>query len=321
MADPYLGQVAATVFENVVGEKPEDNIFTSQALLYIMKQGKGFRKLDGGQLIEESIQYAENSSFKSYGELETLDTTRYDVFDAARFEWKQVGGTITFSTLEKERAKGREAKIALVTEKVNNGKSSMFAVMNRMFYGDGSGNGGKDIAGLGLLVPQTTNTGSPGGISRAIFSWWRSYSASAAKTSTIYDNLRSAMRTAYNTQSRGAYAEHPDYIVFDTTTFGGYEGTLIANERFTDKSSGEGGFKNEVLKFKGAKVLFDEDCPNATGFVLNSANLKFNYLQFAKASPSIEPANQFAEVVKVLTIGNMSINNSRRLGRLYSTQS
>lgn len=321
MPVPNIGQIAATVFENVVQSKPEDNIFTSQALLHLMKEGKGFRKLDGGQLIEETLQYSENASFKSYGELEQIDTNRYDPFDAARYDWKQVGGSIVFSDMEKERASGKEAKISLVTEKVNNGKSTMFAIVNRMLFADGTGNGGKDISGLGAICPTTTTSGTVGGINRALFSWWRPYSASAAKTSTIYDNLRGAMRLAYNTQSRGAYADHPDYFVFDIATFGGFEGQLIANERFTSKENGDGGFQNSVLAFKGAKVLFDEDCPSATGYVLNSKNLKFNYLQWCKVAREVEPANQFAGVTKVLTIAQLSTNNSRRLGKLYNCAS
>ena len=39
---------------------------------------------------------------------------------------------------------------------------------------------------------------------------------------------------------------------------------------------------------------------------------------WAKAFPPVDPANQTAEVVKLMTIGNMSINNPRRLGVITS---
>ena len=103
MPTVQLGQVAATVFEKKVGKKPTDNVFLSQALLHLLKEGNGFRSLDGGRLIEETIEYAENTTFRSYADLETLDTTRIDVFDVARFEWKENGGTMVISNLEKMR--------------------------------------------------------------------------------------------------------------------------------------------------------------------------------------------------------------------------
>jgi hypothetical protein len=65
-------------------------------------------------------------------------------------------------------------------------------------------------------------------------------------------------------------------------------------------------------------VTFDEDGPSATGYVLNDRNLFFRYLQWMKAFPAVDPANQFAEVVKILTIGQATINNPRRLGVITS---
>lgn len=246
-----------------------------------------------------------------------LDTTRVDVFDSARYEWKEVGGTIVFSNLEKLRAQGSSEKFDLVASKVNNGKNSMLAVLNRMFFSDGTGNGGKDVGGLPLLISSTPTLGTVGGISRVTFSFWRNRQNSGAKTSTAYDGIRGAMRTTYNQCSRGAYDEHPEWCVSGATIFGAYEGTLVANERFTDKSSGDGGFKNEVLKFKGAKFAFDEDCDLTDGIYMgNSRNLKYYYPRggWMKVFDPVEPANQTAEIIRIACVGNMGTNNSRRLG-------
>lgn len=320
MADPALGQLIASVLEKVVGDKPTDNVFTSQALLNLLKSGSGFRSLSGGRVIEETLEYAENTTFRSYSDLETLDTTRIDVFDAARFEWKEIGGTVVVSELEKARAQGQEAKFELVTAKVNNAKNSMLATLNRQFYAAGTANGGKDITGLATLVSSSPTSGTVGGIDRGTFAFWRNRQTAGTKTTTDFDNLRGAMRTTYNNCSKGAASEHPEQFISTQTVFQGYESTLTTNERFTSKDSGDGGFKNEVLKFKGAKVTFDEDCTSGTMYCLNSRNLKFNYPQgrWMKVFPAVTPANQTAEITKMLVIGNMSINNPRRLGVITS---
>lgn len=317
MADPALGQVTATTFERVTSRNPADNVFTSQQLLKFIQGGNGFKKEPGGRLVEEPLMYAENSSFRSYGETEQLDTTRYDVFDAARFDWTQPScGTIVFSELEKARCAGTEAKIDLIARKVDNAKQSAMAVLNRMLYGDGTGNGGKNCLGLAALVSSTPTTGTVGGINRGTFTFWRNRQTSGANSGTAYNQLRGAMRTMYNSTSKGANDEHPTIYIFDQTSFEGYESTLTTNERFTSKDVGEGGF--QVLKFKGAKATFDEDCPASTGYVLNDRNLFFHYLEWMKAFPGVDPANQLIEVVKVLTIGQATINNPRRLGVITS---
>lgn len=319
MANPNLGQLAATVFERTTAREPQDNVFTSQRLLNVIKSGKGFKKESGGQLIEEPLEYAENSTFRSYGELETLDTTRVDVFDAARFDWKQpVCGTIVFSELEKARAKGDEAKIDLVARKVENAKKTAMAVLNRMLYADGTGNGSKDCLGLAALISSTPTTGTVGSINRATFAFWRNRQTAGTQSSAAYDNLRGAMRSIYNSCSKGAADEHPTDFIFTQTDFEGYESTLTTNERFTTKESGDGGFKSEVLKFKGSKTTFDEDAPSATCYVLNDRNLFFRYLEWMKTFPAVDPANQLTEVVKVMTIGQATINNPRRLGVITS---
>lgn len=317
-----LGQVAATVFEKITGKKPTDNIFTSQALLFLLKNGGGFEEEDGGRLIEETLEYAENTTFRSYSDLETLDTTRVDVIDCARYDWKEVGGTIVFSNLEKKRAQGRSQKINLVTTKTNNAKNSLFAVLNRMFYQDGTGNSSKDVTGLATYISITPTTGTVGGINRANFSFWRNRATSGAKTSTAFDNLRGSMRTIYNQCSKGAHDEQPEWVITDSTSFAGYESTLVSNERFMkqDKSGKvDGGFRNDMLQFKGADVTFDEDCTAGYMYIGNCRNLKFRYPAggWAQTFPSVEPANQTAEVVKIATVGNLSMNNPRRLGVIY----
>lgn len=318
MADPNIGQLTASTWEKVKG-KPEDNIFTSQWLLAALKEAGGIVSEGGGSQIEESLEYAENTTFKSYSDLEVLDTTRVDVFDAARFAWKELGGTIVYSNLEQKRNQGAEQKFALIASKINNAKMSHDATWNRQAYGDGTGNGSKDFTGLDALVPAAPTSGTVGGINRATFSFWRSQQVTDGGSS--YSTLRASMRTLYNSCSRGAYAEHPTHAVASQSIFEAYEGTLTSNERFTSKEAGEGGFKNEVLKFKGLKIAYDEDFQDSDELVMfNVKNLKFRTPAggWKQVFPEVEPANQTATVVRIATVGNFCMNSSRRHGRITS---
>ena len=117
MADPNVGQVTASVFEAMVGKgKPTNNVFNSRALLYALADpdGKGRARytgykeeVNGGRLFEYTLEYAENTNFAMYGEMDTLTTTRVDTFDAAQFNQKICAGTINISDLEVARKIGR----------------------------------------------------------------------------------------------------------------------------------------------------------------------------------------------------------------------
>jgi hypothetical protein len=328
MADPNLGQVTATVWENVIGKKPNDNVFNSRAFFFSLagggdpglKKGVGFEGRDaaaGGRTFDYTLEYALNSTFKSYSEMEQLDTTRVDVFDAARYDWKINAGTVVWSDLEELRAQAEAGKIDLIAGKLENGKQSHINAMNLQLLGDGTGNAGKDMSGLKSIIPDAPTSGTRGGINAANFAFWRSKQTTA--TGTNFDTLRAAMRSIYNQCSRGGMIDAPTAALTSRTVFQGYEGLLQANERFTtdDKANnGQGAFANASLKFKGATLFYDEDLGVDSMYFYNPKFLKLVYLKGAwmKMKDKIEPANQLASIQKVFTIGNLATNNARRLG-------
>jgi len=330
MPDPNLGQVTATVWESVIGKEPNDNITTSRAFFYSLagggnpglKKGVGFQGRDasaGGRVFDFTLEYALNPNFRSYSEFETLDTTRTDVFDAARYDWKISAGTVIWSDLEELRAQADSGKIDLIAAKLENGKQSHISDMNVQLLGNGTGNGGKDMSGLKNIISTTPTTGTVGGINRANFAFWRNKQTSGAQTLSAFDNLRAAMRSIYNQCSRGGMIDAPTAALTTRTVFEGYESLLIANERFStdDKNNnGQGAFANAKLKFKGADLFYDEDLDTDNLYFYNPKFLKLIYLKGAwmKMKDRIEPANQLTAIQRVFTVANLATNNSRRLG-------
>lgn len=320
MAAPNAGQTTASSWEAVVGTKPEDNIFDEYWLLDNVSKGKAFLAVDGGRTINGPLEYAVNSTVRSYSDTETLDTTRIDVFDEFQFNWKEYAGTVVMSELEKAKNQGSGRKFDLQAAKLENLRNSMRKALNEGLFSDGTGNSSKDIGGLAHIVATTPTSGTVGSINRgsAAGTFFRNQQASGAKSSTAFDNLRATMRTVYNNCSAGVNAKHPDYGVTDQTVFEGYESLLIANEQVTSKGKGDfdAGFKNEYAMFKGIPLSYDEDCTSGALYFLNHANLKLAYQKgyWMKGFPSVDPANQTVEIFKVMTIANLISNNPRRLG-------
>jgi hypothetical protein len=320
MADPNMGQLFASTWARVVSDKPEDQIFKDVWLFNrLTTKNGGMVKIDGGTNIEITLEYAVNTTFKSYNDMEALDVYKVDVFDAAEYNWKEHAGTVVVSLLEKFKNSGKARKFDVVAKKIENAIKSAKEDINGMLFGDGTGNGSKDWHGLQQLVPDTATTGTVGGINRATFTWFRTNQITDGGAS--FSTLRANMRTLYNDCSDGAFSSHPTFGVTDQTVFEGYEGLLTTNERFTSKSDGDAGYKNEVLKFKGMKLAYDEEMGSgARMYFLNEDAIKIYVAKgiFLQLGEEIEPVNQTIKVRKIVSIGNMVVSQSRRLGVLTS---
>lgn len=307
-----------------MSDGPQDNYFTSQQLLSLFGSDGFKEQANGGTLFEDTIEYAGNTTFKSYSELETLDTTRINVFDCARYDQKIYAGTVVFSDLEELRNAAENRKIDIIAAKLENGISSSRQYLNQMLWLDGTGNGGKDLDGLAKFISATPTTGTVGGIDRGTFPFWRNRQNSGAKTTTIYDNLVSAVTTTYNQCSLGGSEMAPTGLCSDRATYEGYESTMVKIERMTtdDHANGDIAFKNN-LAFKGKPWVYDEDATADQVQLLNNAVLKVSYLKggWMKMKDPIDPANQLSTVHKVITVGNMTAKACRHLGVVTSCAS
>ena len=324
MADPNIGQVAATVFEKRFGGKPRDVIFNSRAFFFSLAgmpgttRGGGFREVaDGGRVFEFSLEYAENTNFHSVGEMDELDTTRIDVFDAVRYDPKIAAGTVVISNLEELRAQQRAGKVNLLEEKLENGKDSHTADLNRMCLGSASS--GNDFHGIQFLISSTPTTGTVGGINRATFAFHRNRQTSGAQTASAFDNLRSSLTTIYNQCSLGGVKRTPRWVQTNRTVFEGYEQILVAIEQIAEarmKRDADIAFDNQMLKFKGATMFFDEDAVAGEARLYQTEDLKLVHYKggWMKMDPAVDPHNQLANVHKLATYGNLTLRGSRHTG-------
>lgn len=320
MAEPNIGQIVATVWESVMGDGPTDNIFTAQALYYLLNDD-GFKEdANGGRLFEFPVEYALNTTFKGYGEMDTLDTTRISVFDAARYDQRIFAGTVVFSDLEMLRNAPQGRKIDIVKAKLANGKNSCMELLNSALYGDGTGNGGLTFDGLAKVISSTPTTGVVGGIDPATWTFWRNRQNAGTKSATAFDNLRSALTTTFNQCSLGGIERQPTGIIMDRPSFEGYEGQLVAVERIVrdggKAGAGDIAFLNDAINFKGKPLMYDENATAATAYLVNNQFLKLAYLQggWMKMKEPVEPSNQLAMVYRVLTVGNLCASARRHLG-------
>ena len=304
-----FNEILSTTLKNYI-PKLTDNIFTARPLFYALTNGQTIRRVSGGAKIVVPIIYGTNSTAGSYSGTDTIYTTAQTGITAAEYDWKQYAATVTINGIEEAKNNGEAQIIDLLEGKIFQTQETIIENMNTMFFGNGTGNSGKDWLGLSALIG---STGSPGGIDATDSdnSWWRSAVTNVAGALT-----QANMATTYNNCSVGK--DQPTIIITGQTQYETYEGLLEGQIRYTDTDMADGGFQN--LLFKGCPVTFDGTLAGeGKMYMLNT-----KYLQLVahsdvwfKPTPFVRPTDTDAVYSQILCYGNLTTSNRARQAYLY----
>lgn len=320
-ANPSISDIIATTIQNRSGIIA-DNVTKNNALLSRLKQRGNVKKFSGGNVILQELSFAENANAGYYSGYETLPVAAQDVISAAQYDIKQAACPVTISGLEQLQNAGKEQIIDLLEGRIAVAESTMANLISSGLYSDGTGYGGKEITGLNLQVPVNPATGSPGGIDRATWNFWRSKmfdfttdggaAVSASNIQTYFNNLWAQL-------VRGN--DRPDLIIVDSVLWGFYTASLQLIQRFTSSESANLGFVTQ--KFMDADVVLDGGiggfCPANTGFFLNTKYLFYrphSQRDMVPLSPGKRySVNQDAEVQILAWAGNLTASGLQFQGR------
>ena len=285
-----------------------DNVFTARPLTYFLTDKGRIRMIDGGTKIVEPLIYGTNSTVASYSGYDTISLTAQTGITAAEFEWKQYAASIAISGIEEAKNNGDSAILNLLEAKVMQAEESLREGFNTMFFGDGTGNSGKDWNGLGNLVEAS---GTVGGINRATAGneYWRSYEENSAGALTL-----ATMNLAYNSVSVGN--DHPDMVLTTQSLYEKYESLLQPQLRYTDTKTADAGFQN--LLFKAAPVVFDTGCTAGVMYFLNSKYLTLvgHSGKWFSQTEFVRPENLDARYALIMCYGNLTVRNAKKQGKL-----
>ena len=322
MAVPNLSEIVTTTIQSR-SRKMADNNTNNNALLSRLNERGNIKSVGGGDVILQELSFADNSTVKNYSGYEELDISPSEVFSAASFDWKQKAVAVAISGLEQLKNSGKERMIDLLEARIANAEASMENSVATDLYSDGTGDGGKQIGGLQLLVADTP-TNTVGGIDRntAIGAFWRNISfdattdGSAAATSA---NIQGYMNNVYSQLVRGR--DRPDLIVADNNYYGLFWASLQTIQRVTSDKMATAGFTS--LKFVDADVVLDGGvgggCPVNHMYFLNTKYIHFRPHRdrnFVPLGGERFAVNQDAIVKLIVWAGNMTLSNGRLQGVL-----
>jgi len=168
---------------------------------------------------------------------------------AAQYKIAQYADSVTMSGLEMLQNSSKEAIIDLLDGRMQVSEARLLNRISGDLYGNGTGNGGKNLDGLAAAVSASPTTGTYGGINRANWTFWQNQVTTGATSA----NILAKMTEAAIKQIRGT--DKADLIVAGNTMYQYYVGALQAIQRIASEESGAAGFAS--LKFYGGGTSAD----------------------------------------------------------------
>lgn len=267
-----------------------DTVLNSNVLATrILSSAKKWR----GERIKVPIKYAKNNTGTSFSGFDTFSivgqNTRINMEYFPAFY--RIGVTLPLDELS-VNASSEEKVLDLIDTELKSTAQDMADDIGTLFYGNGTGNGGKDFLGLGALVDDGTNVASIGGLSRSTYTGLASTVTASGGTLTL-----AKMSTLYNAISSGSVT--PTLGLTTEAIFALYESLLNPQERIVKEvskmskkgnSMGKAGSPGLVggtgftgLYFKGVPILADEKCTSGALIMINEDFLDFYAVPVATA--------------------------------------
>lgn len=326
-----------------------DNISNSNPFFYEMKKnGQYTEDNSGGPLIQEDLLYALTPT-DSYDGYDVLSTTPPEGITAAFFQWRQTATPIVYSELERKKNKNRI--VNFIETRIKQSELGAIDFFSKSIF-----QGNVPVAGNGLanlytartsqnngsfacdplpffMQKDPTSSTSPynvvGNIDQSQQAWWRNRVKDFTSITTNLSFLEN-MDNIYNTCSIGP-GGGPKLILVDQITWEVWRAAYYAIYRRTADADNDYPFPN--FKFNQARVVWDENMPNlgagtldtttalgGTAFLLNPEfmNIRFEGETDFVKTDFIQPANQDAKAAHILWMGNITINNRRKLGAAFN---
>ena len=330
-ANSTVTDIIATTIQSRTGALA-DNFKNNNALIQRLDRRGNVKPFSGGNVILQEIAYNDSTTanVNSYSGFELINIQQNSPISAAQFPICQYAAAVTMSGLEMLQNSGEEAFIDLMEGRIEVAEGQLLNRIGSDVYGDGSGNGGKNITGLGTAIPDTATTGTYGGISRSSFSFWQTKSYSGVTNggaAVSAANIQAYMTALAIQLVRGS--DKTDLIVADNNYYAFYVNSLQAIQRVTSAGDGDAGAGFASLKFYGggmsADVVLDggvytggDSIGSWTGATANHMwflNTKYVFMRphkdrnFVPIGGERQAVNQDAVVKLIGWAGNLTMSN------------
>lgn len=308
---------------NKWSEEVFDSVLNRNALLYCFKAiGKlkhmvGNKNLGsviiapGGKKIEEDVALnpTSNAGWVDYNEDLKTDENK-DNFATAEFDWKiSYANAVAYKAQILANQSSKFRKHDMIKNLVENAENTLLNNIGAGLFNLTSANS-KGPNGLPEIITDD-GTGTVGGLSTATYETWKNQYENLPADHTP-DQLRQSMGKLYR-KCRSAI----DIIVTTSDLYGEFEASMTATVRQPSLKALENAWF-DYLRFHGAVVIWDENCPANRMYFLNTRAIKINFMKGAeiKVGEMEHPAGTQKYIWPIMAMMNWSIRARRDLGVL-----
>lgn len=272
----------ATTLDAWLEEAPNAIINQNGVLLYFKTFGRmglkgkndepmgSIETLDGGRRISVDVKIKANPNVGFVAYDETVPIVEQDAMATAYFDWKFCYGNAPVAKSKLDLNSGTKfQKRKLVTEVKEVAEASMINSVGTALWNTTDSD---SLIGFpAMITDDGTCTGDDavGGLSTDTYENWKNKFVWLPVSHTTAQLLE-AMGTLYRQCKIGADA--PDLIVTGDKLYGEIEAAFVAQQRYirTEKAQkmADSGF--ECLSYKGAVILYDENCPENRVYFINT---------------------------------------------------
>jgi len=312
-----LDTVYSTTWQNFFRDDVANTVFNATTFWKQM-QAKGIRRESGGgRWIGFQLEVNKNETVAFIGKGGTISLADTDPLRTGKVDWKYLTGNVTRFFVDDQQNKSKAQIRNLLQGKVNNLKRSLQDKLETALFGDGSGDSGLAIDGLGNIVDDTATYA---GFAPATYTFWKSKLTASTGAAAVY--LRSDMTTVYNNVRQiDVPSNKPTLIMTDQASYELYEMEVVAplQQIVNLGSNGSADVGTGGLNFKGVPIEWSPAAtPAGVMWFLNT-----NFFE-AVIDSAIEMdmtewkpiPNQLDRVAQVVTALNVVCVNRKSQGKL-----
>ena len=242
------------------------------------------KEVVGGRIITFRVKYDFLTNFGSVGEGDSVAPEKKEGIGHATASWRYALGSGLVTWQQKQQNSGPHKIVEYLSEVKDDIYDNAATGVEAMLISDGTGNGNKDIMGLGAMIRPDPTSGTLFGISQSSNTYWRnkyksSYSAKFLDGLQGLKDMRSMYnKCAYNSKGSMTELTQPDIILMSTNPYESYEALAYELKRINTDDNADLGFP--TLRFKNARILYVpglDSYVGSTGDVCLFVNTKHIY--------------------------------------------
>lgn len=261
------------------------------------------KQVRGGEMAVETLDVSENDSFDFRAYDAAVPTGKKDSRKQAKYAWATVSGSVSIADVEEDENAGDRKIYDLMEAEVNNAKATIIRKIADALRKTTPG--ANDPESIKTIIEDnalTSQTGSPGGLSKSTYSWWRNQYTGTAIDISANTGLATLLQFIHNDVAKGSgIDDQPDFGLANGLVFGHLSaGHGDANRRFlgVDENVLKLGFQN--IRVVNATIICDPSIASGDLYLINTAHMQIQVLLRTgmKAAKNNDPKQMFPVLVR-----------------------